>query len=402
MQIIEVPLQDLKEAEYNPRQMTEKQVKDLTESIKRFGLVDPIIVNSHKGRENVVVGGHQRLKIAFILGLTTIPVVYVNLDEKKERELNLRLNRNLGEWDYNMLANFNEEELLNVGFTSEELDKMFNLEEDEDIFDIQFEYEKLKQPISKLGDLYQLENHRLLCGDATKKEDVERLMNGEKADMVFTDPPYNVDYSGRGKKTSNKIMMDNQSQEDFIEFSEKFIKNIKDFTKNGATFYICSGWSSYATFVYALRKNGLYFSQPLIWIKNVASMGWNDYRYKHEQVIKVKNKVRKNQPILYGWNEGKHYFISERDETDVWEVKRRASNTMIHPTQKPLELIGRAIRNSSKRGEIILDLFGGSGSSLISAEREGRIAYLNELDPKFVDVAIKRWEQYTNNKAVKL
>ena len=185
LKIIQVNPKRLKASEYNPRKMNEKQAEDLTKSIKEFGLVDPIIVNNHKDRENVVVGGHQRLKIASIMGLKTIPVVYVSLPLEKERELNLRLNRNLGEWDYDMLANFNEGELLNVGFDSEELDKIFDLDIEDD-FNVETEYGKIEEPKTKLGDIYKLGEHRLMCGDSTKKKDVEKLMDGNKADMVFT------------------------------------------------------------------------------------------------------------------------------------------------------------------------------------------------------------------------
>lgn len=194
MKIVEVEVGRLRPSEYNPRMMTENEVKDLTESIRRFGLVDPLLVNRHSGRENVVIGGHQRLKIASSLGFSTVPVVFLDLDEKRERELNLRLNRNLGGWDWDLLANFDKELLLDVGFEEPELNKYFQIDIVED--DVP---EPRPNPNVKLGDLFQLGNHRLLCGDATKKEDVERLMDGQKADMVFTDPPYGVDYEGKTK-----------------------------------------------------------------------------------------------------------------------------------------------------------------------------------------------------------
>ena len=171
-------------------------------------------------------------------------------------------------------------------------------------------------------------------------------------------------------------------------------------TKQGGVFYVCSGWSSYPTFMYALQKNVLYFSQPILWVKNNTAYGWNDYRYKYEIVIKSRKK--KTEPILYGWNVGRHYFAAQREESDVWEAKRRASNTMVHPTQKPLALIERAIKNSSKLGEVVLDLFGGSGSTLIACEKTKRKARVMELDQKWVDIIIQRWEALTKQKAAKV
>lgn len=261
----------------------------------------------------------------------------------------------------------------------------------------------IKEPKSKRGDIYQLGDHRLMCGDSTDKDDVEKLMAGEKADMVFSDPPYNMNYVSH---TKGGIMNDNMEEEQFITFCENFIARFKESLKTGGTFYICSGYQSYMPFVYALKQNGLNYAGPIIWVKNMLGMGMNDYRHQHEMIIKVKKikepKRKKAQPILYGWNGGKHYFIDTREEGDVWNVSKVGGASMLHPTQKPIALINRAIKNSSKHGEIILDLFGGSGATLIAAEKTGRIAYLCELDPKYVDTIIKRWEILTGQKAEKL
>lgn len=241
--------------------------------------------------------------------------------------------------------------------------------------------------------------HRLLAGDATKKEDVQRLMSGRSADMVFVDSPFNVRYKGT---KFDVIKNDDMPEEDFIKFSENFIARLSESTKPGGAFYICSGYSSFSIFLWALRKNGFQFSTPIIWVKNNTSLGWGDYRHKNEMIIKTKRPIKKAEPILYGWKEGAHYFIESRFEADVWEVKRRASNTMVHPTQKPLELVGRAIRNSSKRGEIVLDTFLGGCSSLISAHKEGRICYGMELDLKFVEIALARFFALTGIRGVKV
>jgi len=207
------------------------------------------------------------------------------------------------------------------------------------------------------------------------------------------------------KGKQGKILNDDMTEEKFIQFAIDFTARMKENSKSGAPFYICSGYGSYMPFVFALKTNGLEFQNPIIWVKNQIGMGMNDYRHKHEMMIKVKNvppKKKKAEPILYGWNQGKHYFKDVHDEADVWEIKKRATNTMVHPTQKPIEMIARAMTNSSKRDDIILDQFGGSGSTIIAAEKEGRTAYVMELDPKYVQVMIERWEVYTKGKAKKL
>ena len=210
---------------------------------------------------------------------------------------------------------------------------------------------------------------------------------------------FNVAYKGT---KFDVIKNDDMAEEDFIKFSEDFIARLSESTKPGGAFYICSGYSSFSIFLWALRKNGFQFSTPIIWVKNNTSLGWGDYRHKHEMIIKTKKSEKKAQPILYGWKEGKHYFLETRFEADVWEIKRRAGNTMIHPTQKPLELVGRAIRNSSKRGEVILDTFLGGASSLISAHREGRRCFGMELDLRYVEVALARFYALTGIQAVKV
>ena len=355
--------------------------------------------------DDTILSGNQRKMALEELRMEEVwcLIPHKKLTEKEREEVALESNLLDGMWNYDSLANFDEERLKDVGFKDEELDRIFGLGVEEDVFNTSLEYEKIKKSITKKDDLWQLGEHRVLCADSTQKKAVERLLSEKnKADMVFTDPPYNVAY--KGTKFA-KIEGDEQTEEEFVKFSEEFIARLAEATKPGGAFYICSGYSSFPTFLWALRKNRFEFSTPIIWVKNNTSLGWGDYRHKHEMIIKSKNppkKRRKAQPILYGWKEGRHYFPETRFEADVWEIKRRASNIMVHPTQKPLELVSRAIRNSSKRGEIVLDLFGGSGSTLIAAEREGRRAYLCELDPKYCDVIIKRWESFTGKKAIKL
>ncbi len=219
--------------------------------------------------------------------------------------------------------------------------------------------------------------------------------------MIFSDPPFNMNFVSH---TKGAILNDNMSEDQFIEFCEAFMARFKENIRIGGVFYICSGYQSYMPFVYALKTQGLHFAAPIIWVKNSLGMGANDYRHKYEMIIKVKkekeSKKKNAIPILYGWNNGKHYFIDTREEADVWNVDRRATNNLHHPTQKPLALINKAIRNSSKRGEVIMDLFGGSGATLIAAYKTGRKAYICELDPKYVDIIIKRYEKLTGDKAI--
>ncbi len=363
-------------AEYNPRQLTKDQHKDLTDSIKRFGLVDPLIVNTHKERKNVLIGGHQRLKIATMLGLKEIPCVEVELNPAKEKELNIRLNKNVGEWDWDALANyFDVGELTEWGFTDDEL-QFYEDEPTEGLIDDD-EVPEVEEAITKQGDLWILGEHRLLCGDATKKEDVERLMEGQKADMVFTDPPYGLGYDG-GTKKRDKLIDDHVGTDIYTDSVPIMAM-------------YCTGpiYTWYAD----TKPKGLYSAVEavgdihslIIWKKNNSTfnMGIN-YKQKHELCLywKPKNTTLK-------WAGGS-------TEDTVWEVKREARNDF-HPTQKPVELSERAIGNHSVG--LILDLFGGSGTTMIAAEKNGRHSRLMELDPKYCDVIVQRWQDFTGKQA---
>lgn len=208
-----------------------------------------------------------------------------------------------------------------------------------------------------------------------------------KADIVFCDPPYNVSYQG---VKFDPIKNDSMAEDDFVNFSLAFMTRLRDNTRAGGVFYICSGYISYPVFLWAMKTTGLIFSTQIIWVKNAPAFGWGDYRRKYGMMLKATNSKRAASPILYGWKAGKHYFIDIKDEADVWEVSRRSTNRMIHPTQKPLGLVQRALRNSSKPKDLVLDPFAGSGSTLIAADRENRRAAIMELDPKYVDVIIRR------------
>lgn len=391
-------LKDLKPWEGNPRQAGEKEYGDVKKSMDKFGVADALIINT----DNQLIGGHLRTKILTESGEQEVDVRVPNrkLTESEMKELNLRLNKNQGRWDMDLLANFDNDMLADVGFESQELDNIFNLDSEEDDFNGEEEHDKIKESKIKVGDMYILGKHRIMCGDSTKEKDVTKLLGGRVADMVFTDPPYNMDYKSHKK---GGILNDNMPEEMFVEFAMEFIARMKESIKTGGAFYICSGYNSFVPFLYALKSNGLELQDTIIWVKNMLGMGMNDYKHKHELIIKAqkKSKKKKGQPIMYGWNGGNHYFADTHSEADVWEVSKRSTNTMVHPTQKPLELVSRAIRNSSKRGEIVLDLFLGSASTLIAAEKEERVCFGLELDPKYIETAIKRFEAYTDQKAVK-
>ena len=272
-----VDIAKIKPNEYNPKKLSEKEAKDLEQSIVKFGIVDPLIINKAENRNNIIIGGHQRWKVYKKMGLKEVPVVKLNIpDLEGEKEICLRLSKNTGEFDWNLLAGFDESMLSGIGFDSEELDKIFDLRAEEDDFDAQIEYEKIKEPKVKLGDLYQLGSHRLLCGNSAKKENAERLMGGEKADMVFTDPPYNVDYES---ETLGKIKGDKMNENDFIQFSLSFVGNISLSLKRGGVYYICSGYASYPAFLYSIKARDMKFSAPIIWVKNYKSFkSFADYK----------------------------------------------------------------------------------------------------------------------------
>lgn len=255
-------------------------------------------------------------------------------------------------------------------FGFDDLEKLL----DRDVLEDDFKEELLETAYSKKGDVFVFGKHRLMCGDSTKSEDVEKLMNGTKADMIFTDPPYNVDYEG---STGMKIQNDKQSDEDFYNFLLNAFKNMHESVKPGGAIYVCHADSEGVNFRNAFKAAGFKLAECLIWVKNSLVLGRQDYQWRHE-------------PILYGWKEGAgHYFINDRSQDTIWEYNKPKVNDL-HPTMKPLELVGRAIKNSSKNGEIVLDLFGGSGSTMIAAEQINRVAYLMELDEKYTDVIVKR------------
>jgi ParB-like chromosome segregation protein Spo0J len=285
--VVMVPVGDLNPAPYNPRKMTEKQAADLTASIRKFGMQEPLVVNRAPGRENVVIGGHQRLNVCKLLGHTAVPVVYVELAEPEERELNLRLNKNTGEWDWDLLAEFDVPLLRDVGFTDEELAKNFDLDGGETPTDADVLPEKVEAR-TKLGDVWVLGGHRLVCGDSVKDDAAVRLaLDGALADCVWTDPPYGVSYEGKAGTVAN----DSLSDEEHEAFITNALTHALTHAREGAAAYVTHASSQTILTWRAFGNAGGRFSQPLVWAKDRIVLGRSDYHFAHE-------------PILYGWKPG--------------------------------------------------------------------------------------------------
>jgi DNA modification methylase len=286
------------------------------------------------------------------------------------------------EYDTDMTG-FSETELLDLGIFEDEED-LGNTDED-DAPDMP------EEPTARLGDLWTMGDHRLLCGDSTSMTDLDRLMDGVKADMVFTDPPYNANYKSRGSNNLLRqgIQNDAMSNDAFEIFIQGFLATLYASTKAGASYYICCNWKdSYPRFYRNMTESGVNVSSCIVWNKGSGGMGWQDYRYQYEFII-----------YAFKQDQG-HIWYGGRAETDIWTMNREARGTYIHPTQKPVELIRRALKNSSKSEDVVLDLFGGSGSTLIGCQKMKRSARLMELDPRYCDVIIQRWEQFTGQTAV--
>lgn len=389
MQIQEILLADLREYENNPRN-NDSAVQAVAESIKEFGFKVPIVIDS----DNVIVAGHSRLKAARLLGLDKVPCIIADdLTPEQIKAFRLADNKTgeLAEWDFSALeielAELSEMDIdfdmSDFGFDLSELEETQEVVEDEAP-----EVDEEAAPICKLGDIWQLGTHRLMCGDSTDAADVENLMNGENADLLVTDPPYNVAYEG-ATKDKLTIQNDDMSDSEFHEFLQAAFENANSVMREGATFYIWHADSEGFNFRSACKTTGWKIRQCLIWVKNSIVLGRQDYQWKHE-------------PCLYGWKDGAaHYFIDDRTQSTVWEFNKPLRNGE-HPTMKPVELIAKAVNNSSRRDNNVLDLFGGSGSTLIACEQLGRRCFTMELDPKYCDVIIKRWEDFTGEKAVKI
>ena len=375
-----LPVSVLKPAEYNPRKKLkkgDKEYKKIENSIREFGFADPLVVNS----DMTIIGGHQRLTVAIDLGYTEVPCAVVDVDKTREKALNIALNKITGAWDEEMLADLLKDlgdedfNLEFTGFEAPEIEQLFSNIYDKQVKEDDFDVEsELKQPVfSKPGDIWHLGKHRVICGDSTKPETYALLMEDDKANLVLTDPPYNVDV----EETAGKIMNDNMSDSDFYNFLLAAYQCMHQNLADDGSIYVWHADTEGLDFRKAFKDAGFYLSGCCIWKKNALVLGRSPYQWIHE-------------PCLFGWKKGgKHQWYADRKQTTVWEYDKPRSSKD-HPTMKPVTLMSYPIKNSTMTNGIVLDPFLGSGSTLIACMETDRVCRGIELDPKFVDVIVKR------------
>lgn len=437
-QLKEIALENLQKSMYNPRKNLHKgdpEYEALKKSIEELGMIDPIVWNERTG---TVVGGHQRLTVLAELGYTTAPCFVVDLSPEQEKQANVRLNSIKGAWDYDKLAEllseFTPEEVAAANFDPKDLQALYAREKEleEDDFDVERSLADHETPTTRPGDIILLGEHRLMCGDATCREHADMLLDGGVADMFFTDPPYNVNYHG-GTDEKLSILNDRMENDAFFKFLLAAFTNMTAHLKSGGAVYVCHADSEGVNFRRAFQDAGLDLKQCLIWVKNALVLGRQDYHWQHE-------------PILYGWKPGaKHHWCGDRkqstvirpedvvsvekdgdgyllslnagldcvrirvpayvvvartEDSSIWLEDKPTRNAQ-HPTMKPIRLCGRGIRNSTRRGDLVADFFGGSGSTLMAAEQLERACCMMELDPRYCDVIVERWEKLTGRSAVR-
>ena len=400
LEIVEVPLGDIVVDPLNPRTMDESTLEALTRSIRQFGLVDPLLARRGDRR---LIGGHQRLLAARKAGLDTAPVVYLDIGADEAHLLGMALNAIHGEWDEVLLSRLladldatPDADLSLTGFAEDEIRTLLrSLDAREkrarpEHFDLDIALEEAtREPQTKRGTIWRLGEHRLLCGNSTETAAVARLTNGITARMAFTDPPYNVSFGDHGGQArgarKRRIANDALSPEAFVEFCRSWATTLFE-AVDGAC-YVCMSTKEWPAVSRILAEAGGHWSDTIIWAKDRHVLGRADYQRRYE-------------PLWYGWPDGAmRHWCGDRDQTDIWEIPRPAVSNL-HPTMKPLPLVERAIANSSEPGDVVLDLFLGSGTTLIAAERTGRICHAVELDPHYCDVIVARWEAFTDEKAV--
>lgn len=408
MKVEEWPIEKVTPYEKNPRN-NDGAVEATANSIKEFGWQQPIVVD----KDGVVIVGHTRLKAAHKLHLDKVPVVVADrLTDEQVKAYRLADNKTgeLADWDFSMLGDelngINDLDMSDFGFSDAELDGDFSDEDvdeynadEEEAVDDGFDEEPPEEPTSKLGDIYQLGRHRLMVGDSTDVDQVKKLMGGQQADLLLTDPPYNValgmggsvdEARKRHRRTDGLVIQnDKMDDDDFRQFIAKMMAAAKANMKPGATFYVWYA-SNFSYELFGAAKDvDWQIREVLVWAKSVITLGRQDYQWKHEL-------------CLYGWNDGaSHNWYSDRKQSTLLEFDK-PSVSKLHPTMKPVPLFDYQIKNSSKAGDIVLDLFGGSGTTMIACEQNDRNAYLMELDPRYADVIIKRWEDFTGEKGVKI
>ena len=383
-----LPISALKPAEYNPRKKLkpgDKEYKKIKDSIEEFGFADPLVVNS----DMTIIGGHQRLNVAIDLGYTEVPCAVVDIDKTREKALNIALNKITGEWDEQMLADLLTDlkeadyDLDYTGFEAPEVEQLFSNIYDKKVKEDDFDVDKeLQQPcFSQLGDLWCLGKHRVICGDSTGEEIYTRLMDGQLANLVLTDPPYNVDV----EETAGKIMNDNMGDQEFYNFLLSAYRCMHANLADDGSIYVWHADTEGINFRTAFRDAGFYLSGCCIWVKNALVLGRSPYQWRHE-------------PCLFGWKQkGKHQWYGDRKQTTVWEYDKPRSSKD-HPTMKPVQLMSYPIKNSTMTNGIVLDPFLGSGSTLIACCETDRVCRGIELDPKFIDCIVKRYIEWAGGR----
>lgn len=433
--IVMVKASALKPSKYNPRTWSDEAVAGLTESIKRYGLVDPILVNGAENRNNIVIGGHFRLKVAKDLGLKEVPVVYLDIpDEAKEKELNLRLNKNQGDWDYELLAEFDESLLADVGFDSEELDELFEIDlEEPDTFDLEKELKKLdiKKVVAQKGDVYQLGESRLMVGDSTIEADILKLMNGQKADLCLTDPPYILDYlhakrggkpvTGFGAKKNRRYLETDELPDDFTEL---WMANIAKVAKPDFSIIVYENWKN-LRIIWGEMEKYWKVKNMIVWhLPNRHQNFASKYKFfsKHDiAMVGASGTVKYNReeepdglqeeyetalyaisgkPHWEGHQKGKKFIPTDFIEHTA-EDEKHSGQGVVFGT-KPLPILIPYIKVLTKRGDLVVEPYCGSGSTLIASTMLKRRCYIMEKSPVYAEVAMKRWEKLTGQKRVKL
>ncbi len=397
LQIEQVAIEKLRPNQQNPR-VNDPAVDAVARSIQAYGFNNPIITDADLN----IAAGHTRLKAAKKLGLSEVPVIRVpGLTGSKFSGFAIADNKTaeIAEWDKDLLAQIVSELNLDVDFDLSALG--FDDKELTDILDWNIEEEADKEdeappcpetPVTQPGDLYILGDHRLLCGDATRAEDVRRLVEAERIDCMLTDPPYGVSYRSRGQKREEwgEIKNDSLDPAALEVFLKRSFANVASVCRPGATAYVCHALGLAGVriaFERAFLDAGFQLSATITWVKQSASMGWGDYRHASE-------------PLMYGWIGEGHRRIKDRTQTTVWQIDRESS--LRHPTQKPVALFSRALRNSTIRGENVADIFIGSGTTIIACEQLGRRCFAMEIEPKYCDVVVRRWEEYTGRTAERI
>jgi DNA modification methylase len=396
-----VALSDLRPDPFNPRKISDAELENLTRSIQKFGFVDPVIV---RASDRTIIGGHQRTLAARKLGLIEVPAIFVDLSLEDARLLNLALNKISGTWDEDLLARLLHDlsgnpdlDLTLSGFDDGEVSKLLKTlerrerRERQEFFDLDAALEAARAaPRAQRGELWALGDHRLLCGDACDTSDVARLFT-TKAAMAFTDPPYNVglgDHGGQQRGSRRRrLQNDALPPDEWESFCRRWSRNILA-SVDGAI-YVCMSTKEWPLVSRVLEEEGAHWSDTIVWAKDRFVLGRADYQRQYE-------------PIWYGWREGaKHHWNGDRDQGDLWRIDRPTASEA-HPTMKPLALMERAIENSSRPGDVVADLFLGSGSTLIAAERTGRVCYGLEIDEMYASIILARWEAFTGLPAEKL